>query len=112
MRELAGCKRVLTAGGEREDDAMQQEASILLELEAVEQDAEDLRELVADLLSRQQRETAAAAAKAVAAAGAGEAGTGGGAGKLGTDIRLDPYRLSPNIRRIFAEYAIRRLSPI
>ena len=58
-KELAGCKRVLTVWGEREDDAMQQEASILLELEAVEQDAEDLRELVADLV----RETTAAAAK-------------------------------------------------
>eukprot|EP01052_Picozoa_sp_SAG31_P047569 SAG31_NODE_9577_length_1256_cov_1.949870_1_plen_297_part_00 len=95
-RELAGCKRVLTVRGEREDDAMQQEANILFELEAVEQDAEDLRELVADLV----RETTAAAAKtspsrpvdpsgpaleeerSVAAAGVGEAGTGGGAGAL------------------------------
>eukprot|EP01052_Picozoa_sp_SAG31_P024870 SAG31_NODE_2144_length_6341_cov_59.535085_6_plen_88_part_00 len=27
---------------------------------------------------------------------------------LGTDVRLDPHRIAPNVRRMFAEYAIRR----
>eukprot|EP01052_Picozoa_sp_SAG31_P003853 SAG31_NODE_152_length_22216_cov_16.550029_14_plen_199_part_00 len=62
QRELAGGKRVYIALEEREDEAMTREANILFELETVEQDAEELRELVADRVAeRMVRETTAAA---------------------------------------------------